>query len=120
MRNARLDFPRVHAKLPVKICGPNGDCMHATTVDISRSGLQLEFDLASGLAVFPKGRIAPGDPLQLSLQLPTSEPSTVDVQSQVIYANRVAGEEFRMGLRDTDSAGDGYQSLVTYIAECML
>ncbi len=93
--------------------------MHATTVDISRSGLQLEFDLASGLAVFPKGRITPGDPLRLNLQLPSSEPSLVDVQCQIICASRVAGEESRMGLRYTGFAGDGYQSLETYIAECL-
>ena len=121
MRKYKRDYPRVPVHLPVEVSLPDGEVIHAITVNLSPAGIQIACDRITVNSILPLSQ--PRVPkrtreVAVRLRFPESSgmPHIIDARCAAIFSRRVAENEFRIGLQFQGFEGaDDYQSLERFL-----
>lgn len=121
MRKYKRDYPRVPVTLPVEVSLPDGEIIHAITVNLSPAGIQLACDRITVNSILPLSQPRrPRDNREVSVRLRFPEssgmPHVIDARCLAIFSRRVAENEFRIGLQFQGFDGaDDYHKLEQYL-----
>jgi len=123
MRDDQRDHPRIKRSLPVELVAAGDKTLHATTLDVSKAGIQLLCDGATVEGIF--GSIRP-DPsrhpsVDLSLQLmhPKSGPARIKVACKAVFSRRLSEQEYRIGLRFESVPEAARAILNAFVDDCL-
>jgi len=99
---------------------PDGEVIHAVTVNLSPAGIQIACDRVTVNSILPlsQRRIPKSTrALDVRLRFPESSgmPNVIDARCQAIFSRRVAENEYRIGLQFQGFEGDDYQKLEHYL-----
>ena len=124
MQENRREFLRVQREFQIEIIRPSGEVIGAAAKDVSRGGLKLQCEretaerlLSNGLKSVPE----PREELTVYLILPflTQPAQRVQARGEFVNVAQSEGGSYRIGLRFTAFAGEGYEVLESYILEWM-
>ena len=124
MRENRREFLRVQREFPIEIMLPSGELIAASAKDVSRGGLRLECAretaerlLKNGLQDVPE----PPEEVAVYLTLPflTRPPQRVQARGEFANVGPTEAGNYRIGLRFTAFAGEGYEMVESFILEWM-
>jgi c-di-GMP-binding flagellar brake protein YcgR len=117
----RRRFPRVDLAVAVDVVGPSGGRWTASTVNLSRSGIQLRCHRAQALAMVEEcrgnGRSAEVRQLRLRLTLPSG--NAITATARLVYARPMDAQHAVLGLEFTDFEDGSFESLQAYVLECL-
>lgn len=107
IRKEKRQYPRVKAKLPLKIITPSGEVLPATSLDMSLDGIQIECDhQTQQQLVLDNEKTKPGHPVELNVQLkiPATKHSknTVEMRCRLVISRRLAQDTYHLGLNYLD------------------
>lgn len=113
LRKEKRQFPRIKARLPLKIISPSGQVLPATSLDVSLDGIQIECDHQTQQQLTrDHEKEKPGQPVELDVQLkiPVTKNSTrnVEMRCRLVVSRRLAQDTYHLGLNCLD-AGDTEQ-----------
>lgn len=99
---------------------PDGDIIHAITVNLSPAGIQIACDRVTVNSILPlsQRRLPRRSPdVDVRLRFPESSgmPDVIDARCTAIFSRRVAENEYRIGLRFLSFEGDDYQKLEHFL-----
>ena len=99
---------------------PDGEVIHATTVNLSPAGVQITCDQVTVNRVLPLSqRRVPKHTLEVDVRLRFPEssgmPDVIDARCAAVFSRRVAENEYRIGLRFLGFEGEDYQKLEHYL-----
>jgi hypothetical protein len=99
---------------------PDGETIHAVTVNLSPAGIQIACDRVTVNSILPLSqRRVPKSTriLEVRLRFPESSgmPDIIDACCQAVFSRRVAENEYRIGLRFQALEGDDYQKLEHFL-----
>jgi hypothetical protein len=99
---------------------PDGEVIHAVTVNLSPAGIQIACDRVTVDSILPLSqRRIPRSTraLDVRLRFPESSgmPDVIDARCQAVFSRRVAENEYRIGLQFQGFEGDAYQKLEHYL-----
>lgn len=113
---------------PVQLLTEQKECVSATAVNISQSGLQVTIEGADLSVLMPRfKRLNPLEPLQLEIELfmPSGTdislpalPSSILFRAQIMYSRRLTLEIFQLGLQFCQLSSAAEQALVTLLRHC--
>ena len=120
MRKYKRDYPRVPAHLPVEVSLPDGEVIHAVTVNLSPAGIQIACDRATVGSILPlsqRRRPTSTTEVDVRLRFPESSgmPDVIGTRCIAIFSRRVAENEYRIGLQFQRFEGDDYQKLERFL-----
>ena len=120
MRKYKRDYPRVPANLPVEVSTPDGEVIHAITVNLSPAGIQIACDRVTVNSIMPlNSRHPPKDTRQVDVRLRFPEssgmPHVIDARCTAVFSRRVAENEYRIGLQFLSFHGDDYRKLEHFV-----
>jgi c-di-GMP-binding flagellar brake protein YcgR len=123
-RDERRQFPRVALATPVQVEGPRGGRWLATSVDVSRGGMQLRCAQADAFAMVAECRSAAAtQEVQLTLRLGLAAPAAAALplvaRARVVYVRPLGGDLVLLGVEFTGYEGSGYESLQAYVIESL-
>ena len=99
---------------------PDGEVIHAITVNLSPAGIQIACDRVTVNSVLPLSqRRVPKRTreVEVRLRFPESSgmPDVIDARCAAIFSRRVAENEYRIGLQFLGFDGDDYQKLEHFL-----
>ncbi len=99
---------------------PDGEVIHAITVNLSPAGIQIACDRVTVNSVLPlsQRRIPKRTrEVEVRLRFPESSgmPDVIDARCAAIFSRRVAENEYRIGLQFLGFQGDDYQKLEHFL-----
>ena len=99
---------------------PDGEVIHAITVNLSPAGIQIACDRVTVNSVLPLSqRRVPKRTreVEVRLRFPESSgmPDVIDARCAAIFSRRVAENEYRIGLQFLGFEGDDYQKLEHFL-----
>ena len=111
--------------LPVEVSLPDGEVIHAITVNLSPAGIQIACDRITVNSILPLSQ--PRLPkrtreVDVRLRFPESSgmPDIIDARCTAIFSRRVAENEFRIGLQFHGFEGDDdYHKLEHFLDDGM-
>ena len=101
---------------------PDGEIIHAITVNLSPAGIQIACDRVTVNSVLPLSqRRLPKRTreVEVRLRFPESSgmPDTIDARCTAVFSRRVAENEYRIGLQFLGIDGEDYQKLEHYLED---
>jgi hypothetical protein len=104
----------------VEVAMPDGEVIHAITVNLSPAGIQIACDRVTVNSVLPLSqRRVPKRTreVEVRLRFPESSgmPDVIDARCAAIFSRRVAENEYRIGLQFLGFQGDDYQKLEHFL-----
>jgi len=121
VRKYKRDYPRVPVHLPVEVSLPDGEVIHAITVNLSPAGVQIACDRITVNRILPLSKTRLPNctqEVELRLRFPESSgmPDIIDARCAAVFSRRVAENEFRIGLQFHGFEGDDdYQKLEQFL-----
>ena len=120
MRKYKRDYPRVPAHLPVEVSTPDGELIHAITVNLSPAGIQIACDRVTVDSILPLNqRRLPRSTREVDVRLRFPEssgmPDVINTRCTAVFSRRVAENEYRIGLHFKGFDGDDYQKLEHFL-----
>ncbi|MCK5361352.1 MAG: PilZ domain-containing protein [Gammaproteobacteria bacterium] len=120
MKKYKRDYPRVPVHLPVEVSMPDGEIIHAITVNLSPAGVQIACDRVTVNSILPVSqRRLPRKtrPVELRLRFPESSgmPHIIDARCTAVFSRRIAENEYRIGLQFQGFDGEDYQKLEHFL-----
>ena len=120
VRKYKRDYPRVATQLPVELSLPDGEIIHAVSVNLSPAGIQIACDRVTVSRILPlsqRRRPTSTTEVQVRLRFPESSgmPDVIATRCIAIFSRRVAQNEFRIGLQFQHFEGDDYQKLERFL-----
>ncbi len=99
---------------------PDGEVIHAITVNLSPAGIQIACDRVTVNSVLPlsQRRIPKRTrEVEVRLRFPESSgmPDVIDARCAAIFSRRIAENEYRIGLQFLGFQGDDYQKLEHFL-----
>lgn len=99
---------------------PDGEVIHAITVNLSPAGIQIACDRVTVNSILPLSqRRFPRrtQPVDVRLRFPESSgmPDVIDTRCVAVFSRRVAENEYRIGLQFQGFDGDDYQKLEHFL-----
>lgn len=99
---------------------PDGEVIHAITVNLSPAGIQIACDRVTVNSVLPlsQSRLPKRTrEVEVRLRFPESSgmPDVIDARCAAIFSRRVAENEYRIGLQFLGFEGDDYQKLEHFL-----
>jgi hypothetical protein len=99
---------------------PDGEVIHAITVNLSPAGIQIACDRVTVNSVLPLSqRRVPKRTreVEVRLRFPESSgmPDVIDARCAAIFSRRIAENEYRIGLQFLGFEGDDYQKLEHFL-----
>jgi len=99
---------------------PDGEVIHAITVNLSPAGIQIACDGVTVNSVLPLSqRRLPKRTreVEVRLRFPESSgmPDVIDARCAAVFSRRVAENEYRIGLQFLGFEGEDYQKLEHYL-----
>jgi len=99
---------------------PDGEVIHAITVNLSPAGIQIACDRVTVNSVLPLSqRRLPKRTreVEVRLRFPESSgmPDVIDARCAAIFSRRIAENEYRIGLQFLGFQGDDYQKLEHFL-----
>lgn len=99
---------------------PDGEVIHAITVNLSPAGIQIACDRVTVNSVLPLSqRRVPKRTreVEVRLRFPESSgmPDVIDARCAAVFSRRVAENEYRIGLQFLGFDGEDYQKLEHYL-----
>jgi len=104
----------------VEVAMPDGEVIHAITVNLSPAGIQIACDRVTVNSVLPlsQSRLPKRTrEVEVRLRFPESSgmPHVIDARCAAIFSRRVAENEYRIGLQFLGFEGDDYQKLEHFL-----
>jgi hypothetical protein len=120
VKKYKRDYPRIPAHLPVELSMPDGEIIHAITVNLSPAGIQIACDRVTVNSILPLSqRRLPRNTRQVEVRLrfPGSSgmPHIIDARCTAVFSRRVAENEYRIGLQFQGFEGEDYQKLEHFL-----
>ncbi|TDJ21231.1 MAG: PilZ domain-containing protein [Gammaproteobacteria bacterium] len=120
VKKYKRDYPRIPAHLPVELSMPDGEIIHAITVNLSPAGIQIACDRATVNSILPLSqRRLPKNTRQVEVRLRFPEssgmPHIIDARCTAVFSRRVAENEYRIGLQFQGFEGEDYQKLEHFL-----
>ena len=120
VRKYKRDYPRVPAHLPVEVLMPDGEIIHAITVNLSPAGIQIACDRVTVNRILPLSqrrtpRKTPEVDVRLRFPESSGMPDVIDARCTAIFSRRVAENEYRIGLQFQRFEGDDYRKLEHFL-----
>jgi hypothetical protein len=99
---------------------PDGEIIHAITVNLSPAGIQIACDRVTVNSILPLSqRRLPRNTreVEVRLRFPESSgmPDIIDTRCRAVFSRRVAENEYRIGLQFQGFDGVDYQKLEHYL-----
>jgi hypothetical protein len=99
---------------------PDGEVIHAITVNLSPAGIQIACDRFTVNSILPLSqRRLPRNTrvVEVRLRFPESSgmPDVIDARCRAVFSRRVAENEYRIGLQFQSFEGDDYQKLEHFL-----
>lgn len=99
---------------------PDGEVIHAITVNLSPAGIQIACDRVTVNSILPLNqRRLPSSSREVDVRLRFPEssgmPDVIDTRCVAIFSRRVAENEYRIGLRFLSFQADDYQKLEHFL-----
>jgi hypothetical protein len=106
--------------LAVEVSMPDGEVIHAITVNLSPAGIQIACDRVAVNSILPLSqRRLPTSTREVDVRLRFPEssgmPDVIDARCTAIFSRRVAENEYRIGLQFQGFEGDDYQKLEHFL-----
>ena len=107
LRKEKRQFPRVKARLPLKIINPDGDILQATSLDMSLDGIMVECDHQTQQQLMSGNeKENPGQPIEfhVQVQIPVTKNSNhrVEMRCRLVTSRRLAQDTYHLGLNYLD------------------
>ena len=107
LRKEKRQFPRIRARLPLKIISLGGQVLPATSLDMSLDGIQIECNhQTQQQLLLDHEKEKSGQPVELNLQLtiPVTQNSTrkIEVRCRLVISRRLAQDTYHLGLNYLD------------------
>ncbi len=120
VKKYKRDYPRVPVHLPVEVSMPDGEIIHAITVNLSPAGVQIACDRVTVNSILPVSqRRLPRKTRQVELRLRFPEssgmPHIIDARCTAVFSRRIAENEYRIGLQFQGFDGEDYQKLEHFL-----
>ena len=99
---------------------PDGEVIHAITVNLSPAGIQIACDRVTVNSVLPLSQRRLPERIrevEVRLRFPESSgmPDIIDARCTAVFSRRVAENEYRIGLQFLGFEGEDYQKLEHYL-----
>ncbi len=99
---------------------PDGEIIHAITVNLSPAGIQIACDRVTVDSILPLSqRRLPKNTRQVEVRLRFPEssnmPHIIDARCTAVFSRRVAENEYRIGLQFQSFEGEDYQKLEHFL-----
>lgn len=99
---------------------PDGEIIHAITVNLSPAGIQIACDRVTVNCILPLSqRRVPRNTREVAVRLRFPEssgmPDVVDTCCKAVFSRRVAENEYRIGLQFQGFEAEDYQKLEQYL-----
>ena len=99
---------------------PDGEIIHAITVNLSPAGVQIACDRITVNSILPLSQRRPPNKtreVDVRLRFPESSgmPHIIDARCAAVFSRRVAENEYRIGLQFLSFEGDGYRKLEHFL-----
>ena len=99
---------------------PDGEIIHAITVNLSPAGIQIACDRVTVNSILPLSqRRLPRSTRQVDVRLRFPEssgmPDIIDARCTAVFSRRVAENEYRIGLQFQGFEGEDYQKLEHFL-----
>jgi hypothetical protein len=120
VKKYKRDYPRIPAHIPVEVSMPDGEIIHAITVNLSPAGIQIACDRETVNSILPLSqRRLPRNTRQVAVRLRFPEssgmPDIIDARCTAVFSRRVAENEYRIGLQFQGFEGEDYQKLEHFL-----
>jgi len=123
MRDDQRHHPRIEKSLPVELVTAGGEIHHATTLDVSKAGIQLLCDGATIKGVFgsvrPDPSRRPTVDLSLRLMHPEVGSARFKVVCKAVFSRRLSEQEYRIGLRFESIPEGAREILSAFVDDCL-
>lgn len=108
--------------LPVEVSMPDGEVIHAITVNLSPAGIQIACDRVTVDSILPLSqRRLPTSTREVDVRIRFPEssgmPDVIDTRCRAVFSRRVAENEYRIGLQFQGFEGEDYQKLGHFLDE---
>ncbi len=99
---------------------PDGEVIHAITVNLSPAGIQIACDRVTVNSILPLSQRRPPKrtrAVDVRLRFPESSgmPDVVEARCTAVFSRRVAENEYRIGLQFQGFEGEDYQKLEHFL-----
>ena len=99
---------------------PDGEIIHAITVNLSPAGIQIACDRVTVNSILPLSqRRVPASTREVDVRLRFPEssgmPDVIDARCTAVFSRRVAENEYRIGLQFQSFEGDDYRKLEHFL-----
>ena len=123
MPDEQRDHPRIKKSLPVELVVAGDVTLHATTLDVSKTGMQLLCDAATVEGIFgstrPDPSRRPSVDLSLRLMHPESGSARFKVVCTAVFSRRLSEQEYRIGLRFESIPEAARAILNAFVDDCL-
>ena len=104
----------------MEVSTPDGEIIHAITVNLSPAGIQIACDRVTVNSILPLSqRRQPRSTRQVGVRLRFPEssgmPDIIDARCTAVFSRRVAENEYRIGLQFQGFEGEDYQKLEHFL-----
>jgi hypothetical protein len=99
---------------------PDGEIIHAITVNLSPAGIQIACDRFTVNSILPLSqRRVPSKTIEVDVRLRFPEssgmPDVIAARCRPVFSRRIAENEYRIGLQFMSFEGDDYQKLEHFL-----
>lgn len=124
MSDYKRDHPRIKKNLPAELIAPGDKKLHAATLDVSRTGIQLICDGITAEEIFGASRQAgpsrhPRVKVLLRILHPKIGPARVEADCLAVFSRRVSEQEFRIGLQIDAISDESRTILDGFVDDCL-
>lgn len=124
MSDYKRDHPRIKKSLPAELIAPGDKKLHASTLDVSRTGIQLNCDGVTAEGIFGASRQAgpsrhPKVKVALRILHPSSGPARIEAECLAVFSRRVSEQEYRVGLQIESISDESRKLLEGFVDECL-
>ena len=116
-------YERVGVDLPCELSFPGGGSVPVRILNLSVGGLKFSCDQDTFYRVLPEDQRTPGlvtgVEIAISFQIPSAReaPTSLQLTVSVIHTERLAQDNYHVGVMFTDMAKPGVRALENYINE---
>ena len=124
MSDYKRDYPRIKKSLPAELIASGNKKLHASTFDVSRTGVQIICDGITAEEIFGASRQAgpsrhPRLKIALRLLHPETGPARVEADCRAVFSRRVSEQEYRIGLHIDQMSEEARLILDGFVDDCL-
>lgn len=123
MKDDRRDFPRIDTEHAAEVVDTDGSVFPVLALDLSLTGMQLLCDTPTVERLLPGGQpqedTQPEIDVRLRLHLRDGTKNKIRVHCRIMSVREVQHDEYRIGLKFNEFAGDSYLALEAYFDESL-